>query len=148
VSVSWTKRVLLFKALPLSVLLLTISCSRAPSAAEANRLLAGRWKLVIGQDCRGNGIKSDVLFLHGDGRLEQHFLSDYGQRFVSTDERWSYVPDDSINFDMRKDFLHRQPPNEAVGVSIHETLLVEFGNPAIILLNPDGNCFYQKVGND
>ena len=128
-------------------LLLMASCSRTPSVSGANRLLEGRWELAIGHDCSDYGIKSDVLVLHGDGSLEQHFLSTYGQRYDATDQHWSYLPDNSINFDTRKNFLTKQPPDKAIGVSIHETLLVEFGKPSVIVLNPHGDCFYRKIGN-
>lgn len=130
------------------VLLANVSCNRTPTPAEANRLLPGRWELVLGHDCSDYGIKSDNLVLHGDGRLEQHFLSDYGQRYDTTDQHWSYLPDNSINFDARKNFFTKQPSDKAIGVSIHETLLVEFGNPSVIVLNPHGDCFYRKVGNE
>ncbi len=139
------RKLSLLWALLLPCLLLTISCSRAPSVPEANRLLEGRWELVIGHNCSGYGIKSDVLILHGDGRLEQHFVSIYGQRYDSTDQHWSYLPDRSINLDMRKNFLTKRPADGTIGVSIHETLLVEFGKPSVIVLNPDGSCFYRKI---
>ena len=136
-----------FSALFLSVQFLMVGCSKSPSVSQANQMLEGRWELVIGHDCGDYGIKSDVLVLHGDGSLEQHFRSTYGQSYDATDQHWSYLPENSINFDTRKNFLTKQPPDTAIGVSIHETLLVEFGKPSIIVLNPRGDCFYRKVSN-
>jgi hypothetical protein len=107
------------------VAVLTVSCARVPSLAEANRLLEGRWELVLGRDCSNYGIRSDNLILHKNGSLEQHFLSVYGQRYDSSDAHWSYLPDNSISFDTRKNFLTKQPPDKALGLSIHETLLVD-----------------------
>lgn len=142
------RKLSLFSPLFLSVQLLMVGCSHPPSVSEANRTLEGRWELAIGHDCSDYGIRSDSLILHMDGRLEQHFLSTFGQRYDSTDQHWSYLPDNSVNFDMRKNFLTKQPPDRAVGVSIHETLLVEFGKPAVIVLNPHGDCFYRRVGSE
>jgi hypothetical protein len=121
-------------------------CTRGPSIAEANRKLAGKWELALGHDCRDYGIRSDTLILHGSGRLEQHFVSVFNQRYDASDERWSYSPDDHINLETRRDFFTKQPPNEVIGVPIRENLIVEFGNPSVIVLNPDSDCFYRKVG--
>lgn len=131
----------------LFALFLMASCSRTPSPSEANRLLVGRWELVIGQDCSDYGIKSDTLILQADGKLEQHFVSIYNQRYDATNEHWSYSPNNHINLDTRRNFFTKQPPTEVIGVPVPENLIVEFGKPSIIVLNPDGNCFYRKVGN-
>ena len=58
------------------------------------------------------------------------------------------MPDNSINFDDRRDFFTNQPKSEVIGVAMPETLIVEFDNPSLILLNPDGDCFYRKVTNE
>jgi hypothetical protein len=129
------------------VLLWMAGCSRTPSVAEANRLLEGRWEPAIGHDCSDYGIKPDVLVLHGDSSLERHFLSTYGQRCDATDQHWSYLPENNIHFDTRKNFLTKQPPDKTIGRSIHETLLVEFGKPSLIVLDPHGDCLYRKIGN-
>jgi len=115
------QRLILSLTLLVVVLMLGVSCSHAPTVSEANRLLEGRWELALGHDCRDYGIRSDNLILHSDGRLEQHFVSAYDQRYDSTSERWSYLPDDAVNFDTRRDFFAKQPANGVVGTSIHET---------------------------
>ena len=137
-----------FLALLLCILTFSVGCKHIPSVAEANLLLAGRWELFLGQDCQDYGVRSDTLILHSDGRLEQHFVSTYNQRYDSTTEQWSYSPDNSVNFDARRNFFSKQPPNEVIGVREHETLIVEFGNPPVILTNPHSNCLYRRVGNE
>ena len=130
------------------ILLCSLSCTRAPSAADASHLLEGRWELSLGHDCRDYGIRSDTLILHHDGKLEQHFVSAYNQRYDATDQHWSYSPENHINFETRKNFFTRQPTDSVIGVAVHENLLVEFGNPAVIVLHPDSDCFYRRVGNE
>jgi hypothetical protein len=134
--------------LALLLLVLSVTCSRKPTVAVANRMLRGRWELKLGHDCQDYGIRSDELVLHGDGRLEQHFVSVYDQHYDADNEHWSYSPDNSINFDSRRNFFTTQPKTSVIGVSMHETLLVEFGNPSVILLNPHSDCFYRKIGNE
>lgn len=131
---------------PLLLLLgFQLSCTRAPSVAEANRLLEGHWELALGHDCSDYGIRSDNLVLHSDGTLEQHFVSIYNQRYDTTNQHWSYSPENHVNFDIRRNFFTKQPPTEVIGVPIPENLIVEFGNPPVILVHPDSDCFYRKV---
>lgn len=141
-------RKLMFICFIALILVFAASCSRTPSPADAKRMLAGRWELKLGHDCQDYGIRSDELILHSDGRLEQHFVSVYNQRYDADGERWSYMPDNSVNFDDRKNFFTNQPKNGVIGVSIHETLLVEFGNPSVILLDPHSDCLYRKVASE
>jgi hypothetical protein len=136
-----------FVLLPIILGVASSSCSRKPTVADAKRMLQGRWQLKLGHDCQGYGIRSDELILHSDGRLEQHFVSIYDQHYDATDERWSYLPDNSINFDSRRNFFSTQPKSGVIGTSMHETLLIEFGDPSLILINPDSDCFYRKTGD-
>lgn len=130
----------------IQVVLFLVSCSRAPSGEQGTAKLQGRWELVLGHDCSDYGIGSDVLILHSDGTFEQHFRSVSGQHYDTTNQRWSYSLDKSISFDSRKNFFTKQPPDSVVGTAIHETLIVEFGNPNVIVLNPDSDCFYRQTG--
>jgi hypothetical protein len=143
--------IMLWKLTRLFALLVTVlgsSCTRTPSPGGASRVLAGYWELALGHDCRDLGIRSDTLVLHGDGTLEQHFISLYNQRYDSDAGRWSYSPDNHINFDGHKNFITKQPFTGVVGLSIPENLIVEFGRTPAILLNPDSDCFYRKTGDE
>jgi FG-GAP-like repeat/FG-GAP repeat len=100
---------------------------------------------ILPADVNNDGNQDLVV---GLGRLEQHFVSVYNQRYDADGERWSYMPDNSVNFDDRKNFFTNQPKNGVIGVSIHETLLVEFGNPSVILLDPHSDCLYRKVASE
>lgn len=128
--------------------LVTGACRHAPpDPIDARRMLTGHWELRLGNDCKDYGIQSDMLVLHSDGRLEQHFVSSSGARYDASEGHWSYVPDNSVSFDARRNFFSKQPSTGTIGVSVHETLIVEFGSPSIILLNPDSDCFYRKIGD-
>ncbi|MCU1285652.1 MAG: hypothetical protein JWO13_2002 [Acidobacteriales bacterium] len=127
-------------------ILSTVACRRSPAtASDARGTLVGRWELKMGSDCSDYDIQSDILVLHSDGTFEQHVVSSSGAHYDATNEHWSYVPDNAVSFDARRNFFSRQQPNLQAGVSIHETLIVEFGDPSVILLNPDSNCFYRKM---
>jgi len=111
---------------------------------EVQNRLAGEWVLIVKSSCSDLGIRSDKLILHGDGRLEQHLEMTSGKRFdSSTDSKWSFMPENSVSLDER--FNVAKSGTEVSVEKRHEILIVEFSKPPSILLNPDLNCFYQRV---
>ncbi len=87
----------------------------------------------------GIGIESDKLILHSDGRLEQHLKLLNGKHYDSAHERWEYTPDNGVFLDRRL--------TASAGTPELEGLIVEFSEPPAILLNPDQDCFYQKISS-
>ena len=84
-------------------------------------------------------LKVDKLILHSDGRLEQHLKFLNAKKFDSAQEHWKYTPDDGI--------LLNQRLTAPAGTPESEGLIVEFREPPVILLNPDEDCFYQKISS-
>src|SRR5208283_6078941 len=119
-------------------------CKKAPNPDEARKLLVGQWRLVVMSDCQDWGIDSDTLTLHSDGRMEQHLKLLNGKKYDSAQERWEYFPDHSISLDRRLIVSDLQN----AGIPESEVLILEFGDPPAILLNPDENCFYERFSSD
>lgn len=123
---------------------LCAGCHKQVTSEEARSQLTGQWTLVVKSSCGDFGIRSDNLILHHDGRLEQHLEMISGKRFdSSTDSRWSFMPNNSVSLDER--FNVEKSGTEVSVEKRHEILIVEFTKPPSILLNPDLNCFYQRV---
>jgi len=122
----------------------TTSCRKTPNPAEAHRLLVGKWRLVVKSDCTHWGVDSDTLILHSDGRMEQHLKLLNGKKYDSAQERWEYFPDHSISLDRRLIVSDLQN----AGIPESEVLILEFGDPPAILLNPDENCFYERFSSE
>ena len=111
-------------------------CNRAPKPEEAHKRLVGQWRLVVKSDCKHWGVDSDTLILHSDGRMEQHLKLLNGKKYDSAQEHWEYSADLHIVLDQR------------LRVSVPEVLIVEFSDPPVIVLNPDGNCFYERFSSE
>jgi len=131
-------------ALAIALLLSAASCRKTPNPEEAHKPLTGKWRLVVKSDCAHWGVDSDTLFLHSDGRMEQHLKLLNGKKYDSAQERWEYLPDHSISLDRR---LIVSDPQYA-GIPQLEVLIVEFSQPPVILLNPHQNCFYERFSSD
>jgi hypothetical protein len=132
--------------LPLCVvtaLLSSFGCSRKePSARERFLELQGTWGLLIRHDCEQSPIHSDTLTLHPDGTFDQETIMKDGRSIKSTAQRWTYMEKDSISLDRRKRWDSYSDPPE--GIAELEVLIVQFGTPPAILINPDEDCLYVK----
>lgn len=124
----------------LIVLGLLICCS--PSRNDSNNeraVLAGTFRLQIRSSCANKGLRGDELILHEDGRLEQHSVLASGKRYDTTNEKWSYIAQDSVSLQKWMDFTDN-PSGKPIGA----VLLVNFGKPPSILVSPDSDCLYVK----
>ena len=101
--------------------------------------------MFFGDDCRGYGLKSDVLLLRPDGTFDQVVVANDGREFRQLGQRWEFEPPDSVVFDRRRDFFTDQRYKELVGVPERESLIVKFESPPTILINPDSDCLYTKT---
>ena len=138
-------RTIMMLAVFILLLSFTLSCRRNATPDEARALLAGEWQLIIASNCRDLGIASDKLLLNLDGKMEQHAILSDGQHYDSVTERWQYLPDNRIELNERFN-VSRAEGNGGSGTEKRfEILIVQFTNPPSILLDPDKNCFYQKM---
>ena len=128
----------------IAVLLGTAGCRRTPSPEEAQKLLTGKWRLVVKSDCKDWGVDGDMLILHSDGKLEQHLKLFNGKHYDSDKEHWEYLPDHSISLDRR---LVVSDPQHA-GIPRSEVLILEFSDPPVILLNPHEDCVYERFSSE
>jgi hypothetical protein len=123
---------------------LCAGCYKPVTPDDGKNQLAGQWILIVKSSCSDLGIRSDKLVLHRDGRLEQHLEMISGERFDSSaDSKWSFIPGNSLSLDERFNVA-----KSGAKVSIekrHEILIIEFTKPPSILLDPDQDCFYQRV---
>jgi hypothetical protein len=143
VSVAACSRILVGAAV-IAVLLGTAGCRRTPSPERAQKLLIGKWRLVVKSDCNYWGVDSDILVLHSDGKMEQHLTLLNGQHYDSVHEHWEYLPDHSISLDRR---LVVSDPQHA-GIPRLEVLILEFSDPPVMLLNPHEDCFYERFSSE
>ncbi len=127
------------------LLLFMAACKRQVIRGEHPSELVGTWELVWGHDCRDYGLKSDTLVLHPDGTLEQHVIAKDARRWDSVGERWKYIGDNAVSFDVRRNFFTSQTYDKLIGLPEGEVLIVHFETPPVILLDPDSDCFYKKV---
>jgi len=65
-----------------------------------------------------------------------------GRSIKSTGQHWSYMEKDHISLDQRKRWDSYSDPPE--GIAELEVLIVQFGKPPVILINPDEDCLYVK----
>ncbi|MGO9588415.1 MAG: hypothetical protein ACLP3K_00025 [Candidatus Acidiferrales bacterium] len=101
--------------------------------------------MAFGDDCKGYGLKSDNLILRPDGTFDQIVVANDGRRFEGDAQHWDFVAPDSIQFDKRRNFFTDQNYKDLVGVPEFESLIVKFGSPPTILLDPGSDCFYTKT---
>ena len=128
----------------LILFLFTCGCNRQGVTGDHPRELVGTWDLLIRSDCSGYGLKSDTLSLRSDGTFDQRVTAVDGRHFDATGEHWKFVPDHSIELAKRRDFFTSQNHDTLVGLAQEEVLIVEFGSPSVILLNPNSDCSYRK----
>lgn len=136
-------RKLRLSLLVVPALLSSFDCNRTePSAQERVLELQGRWELLIRNDCQESPIHSDTLTLHPDGTFDQQTIMKDGRSVKSTGQHWSYSEKDHISLDQRTRWdSYSDPPK---GIAEFEVLIVQFGKPPVILINPDEDCLYVK----
>jgi hypothetical protein len=93
------------------------------------------------RNCTYGAVESDEPLLLPDGRLEQYLKLKDGRAFQPVSERWSYIPKTNLGLESRWTF----PANTKTPTKESESLIVEFGKPPLIVIDPDSNCFYMKV---
>ncbi len=114
-------------------------CSSKQTVESTRAALVGAWHLQIGSSCSARSVISDELVLHSDGRLEQHSTYDSGKRYDAADQHWDIVTEKSVSLKNWLDLTDNPTGKPTLAV-----LFVELTHPAIILVNPDSNCFYKK----
>jgi hypothetical protein len=138
--------------------LLAASCGRQRSRVQpSSAQLVGAWQLRIGNDCQGYPVRSDTMVLNSDGTFDQYTIAKDGRHLDSRGQHWSYMEEGKISFDKRRDWdAHwisslgsSNPQTSAVnnpeGVTELQVLIVQFGSPPTILINPNSDCLYIKV---
>jgi hypothetical protein len=93
-------------------------------------------------DCEESPIHSDTLILHSDGTFDQQTTMKDGRSIKSTGQHWSYMEKDYIFLDQRRRWDSHSDPPEGIGEL--EVLMVQFGKPPVILINPHSDCLYVK----
>ena len=119
------------------------ACTPKQRADAARRELIGNWKLNMAHNCAYGPVISDIMQLREDGGLEQSVLLQSGAKLDSDRGHWSFIPPSNVGLESHWSF----PQNATAPVRESTSLIVEFhrsGNP-VILINPDSNCFYEKV---
>jgi hypothetical protein len=95
--------------------------------------------------------------LNSDGTFDQYTLAKDGRHIDSRGQHWSYMAQDAIALDKRRGWdAHwssspgsSDPRNSAVnnpeGVTELQVLILQFGFPSSILINPNSDCLYIKA---
>jgi hypothetical protein len=135
-----------------------LACHRAePTAEERFVELQGTWEYMIRHDCQGIPIRSDTLTLHPDGTFDQETVTKDGRSINSVGQHWAYMEKNHISLDKRRDWDNHSDPsiarrapdrsnsNSSDGIAELEVLIVQFGSPPVILVNPDSDCLYVKT---
>lgn len=135
-----------------------ISCNREQrNERSRSAQLVGKWELQIRHDCKDYPIQSDIMILHPDGTFDQHTVTKDGRRIDSLGQHWAYMEKDSVSLDKRRDWdIHSDPslrgtnretssPADQAGRAELQVLIVQFGSPPVILINPDSDCVYVKT---
>ena len=104
--------------------------------------MAGSYELRIGNDCSHRGIEFSRLVLSPDGTFEQQ--TKFIGAVPSSDRgKWSVLGHD-VSLEGVRDCTGLLSP-KSPGAAMNATLLVERNGGIVILLNPDANCFYEKM---
>jgi|HubBroStandDraft_6_1064221.scaffolds.fasta_scaffold444506_1 hypothetical protein len=142
----------------LLVAFLTTSCNRQRESAESRSAqMPGTWELQMGDGCADYPIRSDTLVLRPDGTFDEHTVAKDGRALDSVGQNWEYLEENSIsldklrNWDFQTDPSH--PSSRGNGISSDgpegiielQVLIVQFGNPPVILINPHSDCVYVKT---
>jgi hypothetical protein len=128
---------------------------RNDSKSRASQLV-GNWSLLLRHDCEQYPIQSDELILRSGGVFEQHTTMKDGQKVDSIGQHWEYSAKDHVVLNKRRDWeIHSDPslsngkdPKASLppaGEAEFEALIVQFGSPSVILINPDSDCMYVKT---
>jgi hypothetical protein len=126
----------------ISVLLLS-GCSHRPSAQEGKQMLTGSYLLQIGSDCKDRGIEYAKLTLHSNGKYSQEGKFRNGTSYRIDEKNWEYDGGGNV-------FLHDLRTTSTLDISpeagiTNASLIVEFGRPTIIVLNPHWDCFFVRT---
>jgi hypothetical protein len=124
-------------------LTLLCACSRKPPAREGRAMLIGDYLLHIGSTCRQFGIEYAKITLLSNGTYSQEGKFKNGVSYNIGAKKWEYDSDGNV-------FLYELRTSRTLDISpeaqlTNANLIVEFGRPTLILLNPDGDCFFQKT---
>ena len=123
-------------------LALLCACSRRPSPEQGRAQLVGNYELRIGNDCADRGIEYARLSLRQDGTFSQVQKFKDGTTYFSNNDKWDYS-DRHVSLDgLRVNNTLEFAPNASPGFA---SLIVEFGEPTVILLSPGQNCFFVKA---
>jgi hypothetical protein len=133
------------------------SCNRQQENPEfRSAQLVGTWELEMRHGCESYPIRSDTMVLHPDGTFDQHTVAKDGELLDTTGERWAYMAKNKISLDKRRDWdIHSDPSlkrndtansrsGDPRGITELQVLIVQFGSPPVILINPDSDCVYVK----
>jgi hypothetical protein len=106
---------------------------------------------LVRSSCQDYGVKSDILILHPDGTFDQHVVLNDGKQLDAAAQRWRYNADGNtchVALDKRLEFFVPEHfgTSGGAGVPTLEVLLVEDGSPPVIVLHPDSDCVYSKIG--
>jgi hypothetical protein len=131
----------------LIILIYAAGCERRQASYETQRSeLVGVWKLakVSPQSCPyGESIKDDRLILRPDGTMEQTLVFLDGRSLESHGQRWFLYSNGNVSLERRINVKSGQ------GTEFRsEGLVVHHGENPIMLIDPDSNCFYQRVANN
>ena len=125
--------------LALLALSMNFGCRRPLSPEQARQRLVGRYALVVGHDCAFD-VRSSTLVLRPDGTYDQHIEFAGGEVVDEVGQAWSY--DGGVHFSNFRitatGELHKDAPETGA------SLLVEFGQPVVILLSPSSDCVYSQ----
>ena len=143
----WTERKspCFWRLMILGILLCLCGCRKTALNGDHPRELVGIWQMLIRSDCKDLGLKSENLELHPDGTFDQHVTAVDGRHVDVKGEHWKFVPNHSIQFNRRHDFLILQTGSSLWGSPQDEVLTLELGSPPVVLINPPSDCVYQKI---
>lgn len=112
------------------------ACQKMPLVDDGQRRLVGNYTLNVGDDCRNEQIEQAQLMLRADKTYTQMARFADGTQYSLTGEHWTYDGEGHIDFPKLHVGTH--------GIKGRANLLLEFGRPNVILLNPHGDCFYSQ----
>ena len=121
-------------------------CRPAPNAVEGRRRLAGRYSYADLRNAYINPhFKSASLELRADGTASQTCEFKDGTRYHSSRMTWSYHGAGNVHIDPLKDCSWVYPGSGGA-LEVPKTgasLIVEWYDRPIILMDPDINAFYE-----
>lgn len=123
-------------------MLVFFGACRQRSATMMKEEIPGRWILQTQRNCTYGPVKSDELTFHSDGTFDQKLSTFDGKMYQSSVNHWSLL-NNSRNIALEARW--NLPKGADVPRRESESLIIEATNPPSIVIDPDNNCFYQKV---